>query len=468
MGANPKSAPQVSTRILAANFKLFYQNRGLWYWYLTIVLWMIVLLLPTRLTRIAVIYFISLMCGALSGSLQKEILTKPFTFLLPWQKKMPRQVIFLAGIIINILLDILLLRFQEPPISPTLISMVSVVFFGMALFLVAAWLALAARVRSLPSFIVLSTFAFLFICIYYGRAGETIIFRSPLLMIAVGTAISVRIWRSLANDSLARKWCGESYIGPGSKWNYMRLRKYWETSLMHGRAGERAPASIEMFLVEKMRSFPFSSRRLFVFGSLYEVLGKFPALRRSGIFLYMGFLVLFFLFISYTDAKIINVFYFVIILYPAFLDLHPLHNILFPLGRKERSSSIIVSGFVIAAVFTLLAAIAAIVSNLIIPIMPEIVWQNHIYQYHALNMNLLYLCPLFIPLAYIIAIQFPRIRYYILIMLLIETAFIWNEAFLIAPAIGVPALISLIALSWLSFVAYVKYYFRKRSLIFSR
>ena len=87
--------------ILAANLKHLYQRRGVRFWYVLLLCQMPMILMPSKFDRYLGYLIVSLLMGVLAGGLQKDILTKPFSFCLPGHRRITRTFIFRIGYVVN-------------------------------------------------------------------------------------------------------------------------------------------------------------------------------------------------------------------------------------------------------------------------------------------------------------------------------------------------------------------------------
>jgi len=256
-------------------------------------------------------------------------------------------------------------------------------------------------------------------------------------------------------------------MGPADVWNYVKWREYQKTVLIESEADAHSPGRLEEILFEKMRSLPPSSRGRFVFGNLYETICNFLWLWRIRTFVPVIFLILTLLALAYLPMNMVNFSYFGVVLAPVVLDLIPSHNVFLPLGRGERSYAVVVLGMVIGILFCLLAALMAAFSNFLVPVMPEIVWKGNLYQYHPMEIRQLALVPLFLPFSLIFGIRFQKFRWLCVVIIFASMPVMFDFLHIFA-SLNILALMSLIGLSWLSFVIYVRLYFLKHSIVFSR
>ena len=100
--------------ILTANLKHLYQRRSVWFWYVLLLCQTPMILMPSFLAKsdryLGYIIF-SLLVGVMAGGLQKDILTKSFSFCLPNHRQIPRTFIFWIGGIVNLFLGCVFLGY---------------------------------------------------------------------------------------------------------------------------------------------------------------------------------------------------------------------------------------------------------------------------------------------------------------------------------------------------------------------
>ena len=135
--------------ILTANLKHLYQRRGVWLWYLVIMcqIPMIYSFFLARDGRYLGYLVLSFLSGAIAASIQKEILSKPFSFCLPGHNEIPRRFILWVGVVLNGLLGFVFMFYPGLEFPSVFLVVLAGGVVGLTVYLLCAALNLFSRIE---------------------------------------------------------------------------------------------------------------------------------------------------------------------------------------------------------------------------------------------------------------------------------------------------------------------------------
>ena len=463
-------------RALAVNLKLFYQCRGLWFWYLPAIIFGFAGIVGGISGHNLIGYlFVSIFMGFLTATLQRDILSKPFSFCMPGYRNLMRRLILGIGIVINLLLGLIFFRYHEFGILYILLIVLAGGFAGMIAYLLSIWCAFLARTMA-P----LGALLFYLIVLpstlndKYLQPVAEIIFSYPLLVIGGGIAACVAVWNWVGGDSLARRYCGQEVLSAADSWGNIKIGGMRRKIIL-----EKSSPRVfwvydrveRLFLAGMQKCHPLSAKR-YIIGALHVVSGSiycFP--RTMPVLLFM--LILGILFFGYIVPARFGVLLFMI---PALgvlqIDLIPHRSMVLPAGRAERYYGVLVSGLAVTGVSTLLVVAMALISFLLVGRLPDITVQGNVLSFHAIDPRGFYFSLFLMPLALALGIFFSRKLFSLfmglaaIIALMVVTARVVFELMtaLLFPESMVGA-VALVAAAWIIFALVVGYHCRRQSLV---
>jgi hypothetical protein len=399
--------------ILRANLKHLYQCRGLWFWYAILLCVTPAALMPvwSRGNERFVGYVTLSFFGALiTTGLQKELLSKPFSFCLPGHCEIPRRFIFITGGVINMLFGLVFLAHTELMFPYVLLVICSGGFMGMIFYLLGVW-------GMFPMKNTIALIGLLPLVIFGGgffelhKPLEAMIIYQPVQTIIVGLLICCLTWRWLGKEGLARRYCGQMVMGIADNWNMEKFRRYREAKIVSKSAmGKTVFADrLNRFFMTRMKVSGSFTVGQYIWGHVYMVLGRGLS---STILTPWVVMVPLFLLMGYSpvpeDGSMANFLFIIPVFGAVHLNLLPYSSILLPAGRSDKYYGAIISGFVISAVATMLLAVVSSLSVPLEPILPDIVLKGYTFGYHAMNVKYCFFTLSLIPLSLIVATLFPR------------------------------------------------------------
>ena len=410
--------------IMAANLKHFYQRRGLWFWYLIILAQMpTVIILYKNPDKPILIGFlmINLLAGMLVASLQKDILSKAFTFCLPGHRQQGRKFIFSVGFALNILFSLPFVIVLDIAPLNLLWLLAGIIFVGMMYYLLSVMFVF--RIDSYPSIPGLFWF-FLFAGAFFYHSHLYLAVRAlPWGFVLAGVGMSVFAWIWLGGDSHARRLCGKLCMDFVDRWNVDKARRVRQMKEARKRRdNSEQPGLLERFTLSKMKRATGLSRGRVLWGEFYtvvdQVMPRFWTAMVGMVILVFGYL--------YGGSMQITVgldkdnpfemsimIIYILPVIGAMQWILPVHcSLLTPAGRREKYVSGVFSAIIITVIATLMLLGLAVFSTLIQPYMPEIpAWfgkPGTTLKFIAPLVSHIYLCPLLMPLGFAVGTLFGR------------------------------------------------------------
>ncbi len=198
-------------RTTTANLKHLYQCRGFWWYYLVFAMFATQMVLYERIP-FGRLWFglINVMAGIGISMLQKEILSRPFTYCLPGHRPIPRRLIFGFSIVFNLLLSLLIILRNDTSQYSIFIIILSAFSFGLTFYMLAVLCSLIPRNTNLFPVVVAGLVAVLFLV---KSAPYNLMRGLPVLLPATAAIASAAACLLLRGQSLARKFCGRPVQG---------------------------------------------------------------------------------------------------------------------------------------------------------------------------------------------------------------------------------------------------------------
>ena len=191
-------------RTTIVNLKHLYQCRPFWVFYFLIFLWAVT---DDRTNGVNPFFWlVNFNAGLGFGLLQQEILSRPFAFCLPGHRPIPRRMIFIFGIVLNLLLSSSFI-FRNPLVVDNM-SLVVVASFllGLACYLLFATFFCMSSDRQTYVFAAIP-----FMAIMLGtKRIDSLVIHMPWLAILLAAILCGVAWVCLQGDRLVRRHAGRS------------------------------------------------------------------------------------------------------------------------------------------------------------------------------------------------------------------------------------------------------------------
>jgi len=466
--------------ILAANLKHLYQRRGAWLWYVILFCQIPMILLPLhlRITRYLGYLIISLLMGILAGGLQKDILTKPFSFCLPNHRQIPRAFIFWIGGVVNLFLGCVFLGYPGLGFPYVLLVILAGGFVGIIAYFYGAYASFQAVPTPAAGILGLLIPCTIFF-VKWDIVLQSIIIHQPIMVIVLSALVCVWVWRLLGRDFLARKYCGKLIMGMLDSWNRTKIEKYKQARADRNMTESKVKffEKVQEFFLGKMERYGFLSRGRYIWGNIYMVFGKlFGFWNIWHVLGFLGtiiFLVLFFGFIgpSENDKRMIGFLFIVPALSICSLDLMPYRTVLFPAGRRDKYYSTLILSVILTLLAGLLVLLMTGISVFLETMLPEFSFRGGpILSYYGMDIADFYIYLLFVPVTLSLAAAFPRTKPWFIIVLVVVFMQGWIISKIVlkqslVKLIGPVSISGLIALCWIGFLVVLHYICMRRPLV---
>jgi len=459
--------------ILTVNLKHLYQRRGLWLFYVIVVLFALagiaMLFGDTKAGqgRFIGLIVLAFVIGLLLAVLPLEVLSKPFSYCLPGHRKMVRKFVFCVGIVFNIFGSLLFFVYPSLNMGQLVLVVCSAFCAGLISYLLGAGLAFAARnsvafIGFLPLIIVAGGFFDLHTVL------ERVIIENPLVVISVGVLSSCVVWVWLGDEGRARRYCSVPWAGFDA-WNPDKMKKIsrirmagkWE------KLEKYTNPRMENFFLGRMNRYDYVSAGRYIWGALYAA-SVVPILQWNSILSIVIMVILMSFFLGYMGPAATFMFFFLPLIAVMNIRL-PVHSsMLISGGRRERFAGTIAAVAAVVIPISVVAIAMVALSMLFKAIVPEFTLREVTFIYRAVSARNLFIPLLIIPFAFVIRLIFYRKPVYTMLLLmlimylLIFTGIIWSKQ--LSAMINLISIITLLVLGWGSFLLVLHYVCMKRSL----
>lgn len=459
--------------VLTVNLKHLYQRRGLWLFYVIVVLF--------ALAGIAVLFdgaeagqgrFIGLIVlafvvGLLLAVLPIEVMSKPFSYCLPGHRNVAGKFVFCVGIVFNLFASLLFFVYPSLNMGQLVLVVCSAFFAGLISYLLGAGLVFTARnsvafIGFLPLIIIAGRFFDLHTVL------ERVIVENPLVVISVGVLTGCVVWFWLGDEGRARRYCNVPWAGFDA-WNPAKMKKISRIRMAGkwDKLKKYTSPRMERFFLGRMNRYDYVSAGRYIWGALYAA-AVLPVLQWNSILSIVIIVILMSFFLGYMGPAATFMFFFMPIIVVMNMRL-PVHSsMLISGGRRERFAGTITAVAVAAFPVSAVAVAMVALSILFETIVPEFKLREVAFTYRAISAENLFIPLLIIPFAFAIRLIFYRKPIYVIsllmfvIYLMVFTGIVWHKQ--IGAMINLISIIALMVLGWGTFVLVLRYVCMRRSL----
>ncbi len=457
--------------ILTANMKHLYQCLGAWFGYLIILCGVPIALFFTKFDdRYLGYLLISFWTGVFAGNMQKDVLTKPFSFCLPGHRRIPKLFIFWIGGVVNLILGCVFLLYPGLSFPYVLMAILAGGFVGMILYFHGVCIPLL-KLKTLLGMYLYIGLIVVTIFFKWDKVVQNIIISWPIPTILAGGLVCVWFWRLLGRDSLARRHCGRLVCGEFD--TSLKAQKYRQAQADRKLTAAKAKffERLHELFLRRMNRYEFLGKGRYIWGNFYMVFGRgFGTWQMKDVLAscaLISFLVLFFGFVCKGEG--VNLLFVILALVVLSLDLLPYGSMLFPAGRAEKYYSTLVLAIIITFLAGVLTLALTGISVLLETLLPEFGSKAEVLSYHGMDIGLFYIFLLVIPIALSCAVAFPRnLIVKIIIVVVFMQGWIISAGVLKQPlidVIGPVGVVGLVALCWIGFFVVLHYVCMRRSLV---
>jgi hypothetical protein len=350
--------------------------------------------------------WMSFLCGmALIGGIvygyQMEILSKPFSFMLPGHRRIFRRLVFTVKAFWLLIGAILILLFFPQDMLHRVFGSILILAGGSLAFrLGIGW---ADKTRQPQPTIGMMVPVIIFGSMLADSATVEKVLFNPLVIVIIAVAggiVTFRMWRNLGQLSLFASYCGLQSVSMFSGSNQKDLQKLrrQQFAVGVGAGAEDFLSGVEIFFLKRIEYTRHKPVASFVYGAIYQGLGPglLCQLRSKGWSVIWMFAI--FLLFGYY-GKIGDFIIWTIFLFPLFLtDIHVHSTLLLTRGRSQRyimamSWLLFTSIKTLAIVFVCLG-----LTKIIEPYMPAIHLRSLNAAFHAPDWHMWYLFAAGVPL----------------------------------------------------------------------
>ena len=458
--------------ILAVNLKHLYQRRGLWqvYLFLGFFVWVSIIMAfddpAVGGGRFIGLVVSALLVGLMAAVLQMEVLTKPFSYCLPGQRKVARKFIFWVGTVVNFLGSLIFLMYPGLGSLQRIPVICSAFFAGLVFYWLGVGLAFGVRnsgawIGFFPLIIFGGKFFDLHITI------EQTIVGNPIGVTLLGFFSSIAVWILLGNANWARRYCGMPWLGVFDAWNKVKLQKYKQirANIKLNKLKKHPNPWVERFFLGRMNKCEYLGAGQYIWGGLYTTFGLLLSQWQSNIFF-----VLFMMFFLGYMGRMWLFTLFPLIGIAGYIHSPVYSSMLFSGGRRERFATVITLAATTAVLGGVLFIILAALSVPLAVIIPDITVRGITIAFHTITIKLFYAPLVFVPFAFTINLIFYRKPLFIMlsVMLLFMLSFffaaiVWRNQ--LSTIINPVSILSALVLGWGIFVLVLRYICTRRCLV---
>ena len=305
---------------------------------------------------------------------------------------------------------------------------------------------------------------------------QRVLVSSPLIVIALGLFIcGLLVWRwPHLRDSIARQNCGRYELGILDVWDRDKLQGYYRANAARGWARRPQPVSdgtaVAGYLLARMESHACLSLGRTLWAELYAFFGWLSA---RDLWRCLTLCIPLVLFLGYSFRRDVDTSLMLLIamaMLPmgfAMIYKMPAHcTLLLPVGRKEKYYGSLLAALVMTILATVIVLLVITISHLLNLFLPTVAVGSITLTYRSIPIGILHLCPLLMPLCFLLRILFPQRGMLLLSAYLSMTVFLilgvregWLD--LARPSVIVPAL----SASWFGFIAVLRWHCLRRTLV---
>jgi hypothetical protein len=470
-------------KAVTANLKIFYQRPILYLWYFIILCQVPALVMSNDPERqdIAIFHLImSMIFGLLVGSLQKEIMCRPVTYCLPNQRSLSHKLIFILGALLTLIPVAVQFKMMTATADNYLLTVAAVWLTGMSAYLLSVWLSFQQGYGENRPCLVGGLWAVFFIGIFYSRNHDLwpIFAETPLFIILPTLAWVVFFWFYLGKESYRRNFCGQNVSTMFDKWDMHKIRAQRTARAVEKiKYRSKISAIVEQFITGKMKTCSEWKNRT-AFGFIYTSFDRMLVTSLIEM-LPLGLILLVFGYVFGSIAKdtpneasvMLDILYIMPVM-GAMLHMFPSHPTLhIPADRKEKFYASFVNGIFVVIFVMVFAGAVVSLANILQPYMPKI--PGHIFNPSANELSFaapklanIYIIPMLMPLGFIASILFGRRQR--TLMFTAPTLFLacfFLHVSQITYQINWIVIPAGFAVSWLGFIAILRWHCFKRNLV---
>lgn len=399
-------------KILAANLRHLYQKKYSSFYAMLFAMppavFMVGMLDDGRGGFVAMSAIAMLSVGMLLGSLSLDVLGRPFSYCLPGHRKVPRQFLFIIGIIACLVEAMIVYTVRRAGFEGPAMTFVSAFFAGSVFYWLGAWLVfrtpmMGVSFAGLPLFIAMGFW-------FFGGAKfcDNLILNQYFIVIPAGIAAYVLAWQYWGKEDLPRRYCGTVLLMMlGGKMTVQRQaqmnRAFEEKKKDKGKSSSLIKSEVETFFTNKIASSNSASLSAFVWGRLYE---SFGVLLSRGYIIFLVIILFLVCFLGYIVGEGNGSF--MIVFMPIWMLSQACHSkyskVPMIIGRRERFWAAVSQSAVISAIFIVLLILFVLLAVSLKPIMPSFSIAGYTLTYQSFDPIFIPTVSLMLPIMFVIGV----------------------------------------------------------------
>jgi hypothetical protein len=458
-----------------ATLKTLVQSRSLWFWHAVGLLIFVPAVLAPAVNEDlrngtvigALIY--PLWSGVVYASLFKDVLTKPFAFVIPAHARAWRTSVTFIGLFVSVLCALMSLAIRTDPAGPAIVDAWQMFLSCLTVYAAGVLVAVAlSNTAALPGFITLLTVITLDdgIARNFRLSAEDILLSNPVPVAVVCTIAVFAAWKWLGSPHLPRNLCNQPFLPLHSILNgraqtaYATRRKYRRLRTTPGALIRR----VESVVLTRMLRLPAHTTRKALWGTVYMLSGRTAPARVSYLIAAgLGLMALSTGLGFYHPERFhetvsgANLVLFLVCAISTEYQINPHAALLLNVSRACRFRSLVFAALIQFAVVATVSGLLCLFSAAVGEFVHELTIQDRTWVYRPMNPEMFLLFAPMLPFFYLSQVLFrhrsvPAIM--VISVVSILTFAFAADRFLAAPA---AAVLLLQVASWLPFVLLVRH-----------
>ena len=304
-----------------------------------------------------------LLLGDTIAGIQRDILSKPFSFCLPDHNKIPRQIIFIIGSVVILTYSLVFAFILRPTTLEDFANVLFVPAILLPFYSLTVYFSFSLQ-KKLPNVLIFIFILSIIPLKYIRPSAFNLIFYYILPLSFFSLPFLVKVWKTLVDPDKKRRYiCEKTAFRPIILTVLAKMREVEKLNRQYPKAGIKN-YGFETFFMLRMSQSPFLSIKRSTWGMFYESIDGRGWIKRFSseyfsasksiilITIVSSFLICFVSIVSKPltlgndgryHASVLFIFYLCIGITSIFSPVG--HNLLLPIGRRERFSISIILNF---------------------------------------------------------------------------------------------------------------------------
>ena len=397
---------------IGVNFKIFYQRRTLYFWYLIILSQFPVMFSMSRVGALNLrLMLIPIIFGFLVGGICKDVMSRPLTYCLPKFSRIPRRLIFGVGVFVSGLISFVSLNLAIDSVGFDVLVFIAWFMLSLSIFLCGAQTAyseIGNWMAKVPLFLMG------LLIFHRSELVLNFIFSHGLVVSFAAMLYCIYCWGYFGSQKHHRRFFSGIGVVMFDCFNLDRS-KTAQMSKVLDKISKRGDSVsfLERFMLGRSLVAGQFTRRRSSWAMVYSIVDNIMIRGLVQLVLPMICVMLFYGYLFGIEIgngvfmKFINFFY-VIPVFGAIMWKFPPHEALHvPVSRKDKFVASIYGAVGITAATMVFVGLIALLGNVIAPYMPELpegVVGSLSSKFMAPDLSMLILTPALMPLAFAISV----------------------------------------------------------------